>query len=461
MSSRLFDLLLGVGFCFLVRVQNAVSTVDYGAALTKSLLFYEAQRSGKLPADQRIRWRGDSALSDGISAGIDLVGGYYDAGDNVKFGFPMAFTVTMLAWSVVEFGPQLQARNELSNALRSIKWGTDYLIKAHPEPNVLYGEVGDGGSDHACWQRPEDMTTPRTVYRIDEQHPGADLAGETAAAFAAASIAFRKSNPSYSSELLNHAKQDELLWAGAWLERATNDHTYLEFIKGSSNSAGTRKVFSWDDKYAGTQLLIAKGILEGKLSGEGKLGEYKNNAEQYICNCIQKGNSNVARTNGGLLWFLEWDNLQYVTSSSFIITAYARILAGTRTKTLRCEAGEVGPRDLIAFARSQVDYILGSNPKKMSYMVGFGSNYPKQVHHRGASIVSIKKDSRPVSCQAGFNEWFHKNGENPNVLEGAVVGGPDQRDEYRDARDNYQQAEPATANNAPLVGVLASLAAAA
>lgn len=97
-----------------------------------------------------------------------------------------------------------------------------------------------------------------------------------------------------------------------------------------------------------------QGILEGKLSGEGKLGEYKNNAEQYICNCIQKGNSNVPRTNGGLLWFLEWDNLQYVTSSSFIITAYARILAGTRTKTLRCAAGDVGPHDLMAFARSQV-----------------------------------------------------------------------------------------------------------
>ncbi|KAL0402922.1 UNVERIFIED_CONTAM: Endoglucanase 14 [Sesamum radiatum] len=451
MSSHLFDLVLVVGFCFLVHVQNAVSIVDYGAALTKSLLFYEAQRSGKLPTNQRIRWRGDSALSDGKSAGIDLVGGYYDAGDNVKFGFPMAFTVTMLAWSVVEFGPQLQARNELSNALRSIKWGTDYLIKAHPEPNVLYGEVGDGGSDHACWQRPEDMTTPRTVYKIDELHPGADLAGETAAAFAAASIAFRKSNPSYSSQLLNHAKQlfefarkhtgqyqnsisvagqfysssgyeDELLWAGAWLERATNDRTYLEFIKGSSNSGVTRKMFSWDDKYVGAQLLIAKGILEGKLSGEGKLGEYKNNAEQYICNCIQKGNSNVPKTNGGLLWFLEWDNLQYVTSSSFIITAYARILAATRTKTLRCPAGVVGPHDLIAFARSQVDYILGSNPKKMSYMVGFGPNYPKQVHHRGASIVSIKKDSRAVGCQEGFNAWFHKKAENPNVLEGAVVG---------------------------------------
>lgn len=141
---------------------------------------------------------------------IDLVGGYYDAGDNVKFGLPMAFTVTMLAWSVVEFGPQLGARHELSNALAAIKWGTDYLIKAHREPEVLYGEVGDGGSDHSCWQRPEDMTTPRTAYKIDDQHPGSDLAGETAAALAAAAVAFRHSNPRYSSELISHAKQVHL-----------------------------------------------------------------------------------------------------------------------------------------------------------------------------------------------------------------------------------------------------------
>ncbi|KAL6503765.1 hypothetical protein OROGR_025688 [Orobanche gracilis] len=475
-------------FCFLVQVHINVASIDYGDALTKSLLFYEAQRSGKLPHHgQRVQWRADSALTDGHSAGIDLVGGYYDAGDNVKFGFPMAFTVTMLAWSVVEFWPQLHARHELLYALEAVKWGTDYMIKAHPAPNVLYGEVGDGGSDHSCWQRPEDMTTPRTAYKIDEQHPGSDLAGETAAAFAAASIAFKVLNPKYSYELLNHAKQlfefarshtgqyqnsipvagqfysssgyeDELLWAAAWLHRATNDNTYLEYIIKSSNNGGTRNMFSWDDKFVGAQVLVAKGILEGKISGNGNLGQFKNNAEAFICNCIQKGNSNVPKTDGGLLWFMEWDNLQYVTAASFLITAYADFLAKTMS-VIRCSGGAaIGPHDLIDFAKSQVDYILGSNPKRMSYMVGFGSNYPKQVHHRGASIVSIKQDPRPVGCQDGFN-WFHKNAENPNVLTGAVVGGPNQRDEYMDARDNYQQAEPATANNAPLVGVLARLAA--
>ena len=135
------------------------------------------------------------------------MGGYYDAGDNVKFGFPQAFTVTMLSWSVIDFGSKLSAKNELGNALAAIKWGTDYFIKAHPQANVLYGQVGDGDADHACWQRPEDMNTPRTSYKIDEKKPGSDLAGETAAAFAAASMAFRKSDPDYSSKILDHAKQ--------------------------------------------------------------------------------------------------------------------------------------------------------------------------------------------------------------------------------------------------------------
>lgn len=38
---------------------------DYRDALGKSILFFEGQRSGRLPASQRVKWRGDSALSDG------------------------------------------------------------------------------------------------------------------------------------------------------------------------------------------------------------------------------------------------------------------------------------------------------------------------------------------------------------------------------------------------------------
>ncbi|RWR84082.1 endoglucanase 6 [Cinnamomum micranthum f. kanehirae] len=82
---------------------------------------------------------------------VDLVGGYYDAGDNVKFGLPMAFTITMMSRSIVEYGKQMAASGELGHAMEAVKWGTDYLIEAHPKPNVLYGE--EKFCNDACVER--------------------------------------------------------------------------------------------------------------------------------------------------------------------------------------------------------------------------------------------------------------------------------------------------------------------
>lgn len=134
---------------------------------------------------------------------MDLTGGYYDAGDNIKFGFPMAFTTTLLSWSIIDFGRSMGS--ELGNALKAVRWGTDYLLKATAQDGVIYVQVGNAFSDHNCWERPEDMDTLRTVYKIDTNHPGSDVAGETAAALAAASIVFRSRDPAYSRLLLNRA----------------------------------------------------------------------------------------------------------------------------------------------------------------------------------------------------------------------------------------------------------------
>ena len=66
---------------------------------------------------------------------VDSVRGYYDAGHNVKFGFPMAFTTTMLAWSVIGFGRFMG--DELKNAKISISWATYYFLK-ETYTNTLY-----------------------------------------------------------------------------------------------------------------------------------------------------------------------------------------------------------------------------------------------------------------------------------------------------------------------------------
>lgn len=59
--------------CFILSdgiLTVVVGSFDYKDALTKSLLFLEAQRSGKLPKNNRIPWRGDSALDDGKIAHV-------------------------------------------------------------------------------------------------------------------------------------------------------------------------------------------------------------------------------------------------------------------------------------------------------------------------------------------------------------------------------------------------------
>ncbi|KAG6600521.1 Endoglucanase 6, partial [Cucurbita argyrosperma subsp. sororia] len=483
--------ILPIALFLVICAPSALGGHDYGQALSKSILFFEAQRSGYLPHNQRVTWRANSGLQDGKASGVDLTGGYYDAGDNVKFGLPMAFTVTMMSWSIVEYGKQMAANGELGHALDAVKWGTDYLIKAHPEPYVLYGEVGDGNTDHYCWQRPEDMTTDRRAYKIDPSNPGSDLAGETAAAMAAASLVFRHYNPSYANELLSHARQlfefadkyrgkydssitvaqkyyrsvsgynDELLWAAAWLYEATNNQYYLNYLGENGDSMGgtgwSMTEFGWDVKYAGVQTLVAKFLLQGRAAHHASVFErYKEKAENFLCSCMKKGTRNVQTTPAGLIFRQRWNNMQFVTSASFLATVYSDYLSSSGGN-LRCAAGNVPPSGLLGFAKSQVDYILGDNPRATSYMVGYGNNYPRQVHHRGSSIVSIKVNSAFVSCRGGYATWYSRKASDPNLLSGAIVGGPDAYDNFADERDNYEQTEPATYNNAPILGILARL----
>ncbi|KAJ7567181.1 hypothetical protein O6H91_02G135100 [Diphasiastrum complanatum] len=419
--------LIVTSLMLLQRVQIC-ACFDYRDALEKSIMFYEAQRSGRLPPNQRVTWRANSGLEDGKTAGVDLEGGYYDAGDNVKFGMPMAYTITMLSWSTVAY------RKELHNARQ-------------------LGYVGDGNTDHECWQRPEDMTTPRPAYRIDPRNPGSDLAGETAAAMAAASIAFRDSDASYSYSLLNHARQlfsfadtyrgkydnsiqvaqkyyasksgytDELLWSAIWLYEATGDEYYLAYVANNAAALGginwSMTEFSWDVKFA------------GPVRGRGRryastLRRYQDQAEYFLCACLQKSyGAKVQRTPGGLMFVRSWNNMQiYYLSSS--------------RQQLNCHDSKVEPFELLELAKSQL-------------LVGFGDNYPRQLHHRASSIVSYKVDSSFVSCRGGYATWYSRRQSDPNVLVGALVGGPDQNDNFADQRENYEQTEPATYNNGPMV----------
>ncbi|KAJ4952006.1 hypothetical protein NE237_028838 [Protea cynaroides] len=480
--------LLCLPFWMLLFYCSAFDSHDYANALDKSILFFEGQRSGNLPSDQRLTWRGDSGLSDGSSYHVDLVGGYYDAGDNVKFGLPMAFTTTMLAWSVIEFGSSM--KDQIHNAQTAIRWSTDYLLKASTTtPATLYVQVGEPNMDHRCWERPEDMDTPRNVYRVSTQNPGSDVAAETAAALAAASIVFKDSDPSYSNKLFKTATEvfefadryrgsysdslnsvvcpfycsysgyhDELLWGASWMYRASQNSSYLAYIQSNGLTLGADEdvySFSWDDKRAGTKVLLSKDFLEKSVE---EFQLYKVHADNYICSLIPGTSSFQAQyTPGGLLYKGSESNLQYVTSTAFLLLTYAKYLS-SNGEVASCGTSTVTAANLISLAKKQMDYILGQNPTKMSYMVGFGDRYPQHVHHRGSSLPSVHAHPQHIACKDGF-QYLYASSSNPNILDGAVLGGPDNKDSFSDDRNNYQQVEPATYINAPLVGALAFFAA--
>lgn len=111
-------------------------------------------------------------------------------------------------------------------------------------------------------------------------------------------------------------------------------------------------------------MVKSQNLVEGKFGKDETLHQYKLYTHEFICNCIQRGQSNVQKTKGGLLWWQPWNNLQYTTSALFIITAYADLLMATND-TLHCfDDGSVHPQEMIQFVQSQVIKIY-------SYFLGF------------------------------------------------------------------------------------------
>ncbi|KAG6511932.1 hypothetical protein ZIOFF_030011 [Zingiber officinale] len=458
---------------------------DYKLALSKSLLFFEGQRSGKLPPNQRLTWRKDSALRDGQEGGVDLTGGYYDAGDNVKYSFPMAFTATMLAWSIIEFGDGMAEGGEWINAAETLRWNTDFLLKATANlPNTVYAMVGNPNSDHNCWERPEDMDTPRPVYAVNTTHPGSEVAGEIAAALAAASIAFKNYDAAYSWRLLSKAKeayyfankyqgsyndaighavcpfycdfsgyQDELAWAGAWLNKATNTKKYQKHVDSAIRKIKLMEEvtqnyyidteFSWDNKHAGLYVLLSQ------------IGQYKKEAQTFACGVLPESPTRTIKyTPGGLLFKTEGCNSQVVGSLSLLALIYAKHVRLARER-ITCGNTKFPAWKLVEFAKNQADYILGTNPTGMSYMVGFGPKFPQRIHHRAASLPSINAHPSFIACGNGFSYLDNPN-PNLNELTGAIAGGPNTgTDHFDDDRRQAAQTEPTTYVNAPFVGVFA------
>jgi endoglucanase len=448
-----------------VYSQVTFTNQQYGEALQKSLFFYEAQQSGVLPSYNRVSWRAASGLNDGKDVSKDLTGGWYDAGDHVKFGFPMAYTATMLGWSVLDYKAGYEKSGQYTIIKNNLRFVYDYFIKCHTAPNEFYGQVGNGGEDHRFWGAPEIMQMKRPSYKIDATKPGTDLSMETASALAIGSMIFAQEDPTYSANLLKHAKElydfgdkyrgkysdaitdasefykswsgfnDELVWGGLWMYNATKEKKYLDNAEAaydliSTDEGSTIKPYkfgmAWDDKIYGCYPLLAK------FTGKPKYYEdMERNLDFWTDG--HKGQK-VTYTPGGLAWISQWGSLRYSLNTAFMAMIYTDLPNANAAKKTKYKN----------FATSQLNYALGNNPDKRSYMCGFGNNPPKNPHHRGAHGTWNDNLTGPPET-------------NRHILYGALVGGPNNSDVYKDDRGDYISNEVATDYNAGITGVLAKV----
>jgi len=453
----------------------------YAEALEKSFLFYEANRSGDLDeATNRVPWRGDSGLNDGrdgvyfgdrnganlqLGLSLNLTGGYHDAGDHGKFGMPLASTISSLAWGGIAFKEGYNATGQLDELLAAVKWGTDYLLKAHGtdaagNTSFFVAQVGDVAADHALWSAPENQTIARPAMAVTAQKPGSDVSAASAAALASASILFRENGSiAYADELLRNAMslyrfadtyrgkysnsitevqsyynswsgyEDELSYGAAWLARATEAaggdgsayrqkalQLYNTEIGGLSNGW----THNWDDSSYGAAVLLAEDTGNAKIRGdvEGWLNSWVN------------GSNGVQITSGGLRFISQWGSLRYAANTA--------MLAGVYADSVTDPNGAYSQ-----LATDTIDYILGDNPRNSSYLVGYGDNSPQQPHHRAASGVGW--------------DGFRNGLPNENILYGALVGGPSQANDfaYADVRSDYIANEVAIDYNSGFTGALA------
>lgn len=512
----------------LLGIFPARAQYNYAEALQKSLFFEEAQRAGAVGGQTRVGWRGDSHLRDGQDLNWNLAGGWYDAGDHVKWNNSMSFYAASLAWSAKEYRAGYVATGQMPYLLQGLRWLGAYYTKClhytdlndprtyrialdvsytnAPDPNPLdpNNEYGDEHSYAAAHEVVDQLFPVRPTYYADFETPQSGTVAGMAAALAAASYVLRENGDAPTADayltlaekLFGFAKayraahqanpntcknsrnqrvsitgygaddKSSLCWAALWLHQAealknaTFGDAYLrdaltfgaEFkfdVHNSLYGIGSYKLASY--------VLLAQLLPAGPPAGYGypNTNWFREQAEQNLTGAADgdaSKNSNVLGVSPGGLVVLgdEWGTLRHANGQGFVAFAYAD----------RLPAGALKDK-YVAYAKRQLDYALGSNPRNRSYVLGF--------QPAGKTVIQKPLHATANGIWAGFEHDIPGRPEYQaaarHTLFGAVVGGPDRFDNYypldggvRPGVDEAGQTEVAIDYNGGFTGSLARMA---
>jgi hypothetical protein len=384
----------------------------YKPMLRDALRYYFYQRQGIALAEpfaegfaRGLGHPGDAtALMRSSGAVRDVSQGWYDAGDYGKYVAFAAGAVVDLV-SAYEAFPGVfgdannipESGNGKPDVLDEIKWELDWMLEMQDSVSGgFYHLVYPMGCSGSC--RPEDITDPRYVEDlmggVGNVRPTATTA-KAVAALAHASLAYREYDHAYAGRLLGAAKagwaylaanpqnipatgfngeqasdDEDRLWAAAELFRATRDPAYGTYFLARYQSYESVWT-STTDNAAATPMRAFLAYFSAPGADRAARRWFSQRFEAW--KQVQ-----LARTEKTWRNFLDDGSGQYGSdyywgSNSVTLQEVVVIALGQRALEGFIEPG------ILKVARRQLNYVLGINPLRKSYVTGYGVDAPKQI----------------------------------------------------------------------------------
>lgn len=460
----------------------------YSGALANSLSFYQTERDGPnfianalrtapghLNDQNATTYLTPNANSSGQFKGdltplgvtINAAGGWWDAGDYLKFVQTTSYTVDLLLAGVRDFPNQMgMGSAAASDFTAEAKFGADWLLRMWDDSTqTLYYQVGigEGNSatvgDHDIWRLPQaDDTYGGTdpLYRYIRNRPvfragppgsliSPNLAGRDAAALAEAFQVFKASDPAFAArcllaaehifDLANTAPGGNLLTVipfsfypeTEWRDDLELGATELyAALAGGSLPAGlahTDPLF-----YLGRAAHWANAYITGPNDAADTLNLYDVSglAHDELYRAIaQAGNpSGLEVTQAQLLADLKKQLDGAVAQGTtepfgfgFRWDVYDTTSHGAGLSVMASEYDQLtGTQAYGAYSQQWLANILGANAWGSSFIVGDGSTFPHCLQHQVANLVGSLDGSPPVLAGAAVE------GPNGTATKGLVAG---------------------------------------
>ena len=501
----------------------------YSTALSNALSFFHNQRDGAdfIPSDLRtapahlndktakvyqtpqFSREGTHINGDLVPTGavIDASGGWWDAGDYLKFVHTVSYSVALMLVGVRDFPNQMGPGSPKSDFTTEAKFGLDWLLRMWDDKSrTLYYQVGIGSgnsdyeNDHSIWRLPQDDDASHgsePKYRYIRNRPvfmaasagskiSPNLAGRLATDFALCFRIYRASDAAFANQCLVAAEhifdladtapsgrlltaapydfygetqwRDDLELAAVELYFATKSgplpggllHTDPNFYLRSAADWAAAYLHSRDKPEAilglgDVSTLAHFDLFRALASGSNPTNLGVSQAD-LLADLKKTLDAALARSGTDPFNFgVSWGSGDTPThgASLAILASVYDYLAKVTTYS--------------PYADKWLANILGANPWGISLVVGDGTTFPHCIHHQVANLIGSNNGHSPILAGAVVEGPIHKTESGaPRHVVACPLDGEDPYSQfntgdatYRDNVNFYSTNEPAIDLTAP------------